>query len=60
MKLKCNKCGDIIESGIANVIKHQFEDCKAIYTEPIPDCDWATARIMPFVTFTIIEENKTI
>lgn len=26
MKLKCENCGEIIESGLANVMKHQFDD----------------------------------
>lgn len=36
MKLKCDKCGEVFESGIANVMKHQFEDCKAAYLPTIP------------------------
>ena len=35
MKLICDKCGEEFESGIANVLDHQFEKCKAHTTKKI-------------------------
>lgn len=58
MKLRCDNCGEIVESGLANITKHQFEDCKAVREEKIPDCDWATLIIRPYVSFTPIEEEN--
>ncbi len=59
MKLKCENCGEIIESGIVNVSNHQFE-CKSMYEEKIPDCDWATAIIHPIIKLTPLNEEQNV
>lgn len=59
MKLKCENCGEVIESGLANVMKHQFEDCKAAHEEKVPNCDWATYIVRPFIKLTPLHEKDT-
>lgn len=46
MKLICDKCGEEFESGLVNVLEHQFEKCKAHYTEKVGE---VSVKYMPFI-----------
>lgn len=50
MKLICDKCGEEFESGIVNVLEHQFEKCKAHTTENV-ETDFGSLLIktMPYI-----------
>lgn len=54
MKLKCDNCGEIIESGIANVMEHTFDNCKAINTEKVNDM--FSIKTMPFTNVTPLQD----
>lgn len=53
MKLKCDHCGKIIESGIMNCIDHNTNDC----LKEVVKYEWFTAVYTPFMSFTSIEEE---
>ncbi len=55
-KLKCNNCGEVIESGIANIRDHTFDNCKAITVEKINDT--FSVKHMPFTNTTVIDGNE--
>ncbi len=48
MKLICDKCGEEFESGIVNVLEHQYEKCKAHTIEKLSN--GFLVKIMPFIT----------
>lgn len=56
MKLRCNNCGEVVESGLVNITNHVFEVCKAAKTEKINEMFSMTIR--PFANFTPIEKSK--
>jgi hypothetical protein len=62
MKFTCDHCGEIVESGLENILKHQFEECKAIYTKPIK-AETANGfsfsmKVMPYLSLTPIEKTE--
>ena len=51
MKLICDKCGEEFESGILNVLEHQFEKCKAHTVERVEtDFDNLLVKTMPRIS----------
>ena len=57
MKLQCNHCGLIIESGLSTVGDHISNTCEAIYMKPINDT--YSIRVIPKPSFTPIEDDFT-
>ena len=57
MKLICDKCSEELESGIVNVLKHQFEDCKAHVEEKVEGGNF-TIKCMPIIN-PIIKHEAT-
>ena len=54
-KLKCDHCGEVIESGIVNVVNHSY-NCKAKKKEPI-DGFVIISTPLPSYTAVLIEDT---
>jgi len=59
MKIICDKCGEEFESGLFNVLAHQFENCKAHTIEKIEtDFGNFSIKTMPYINPIIKQGNE--
>lgn len=51
MKIVCDKCGEVFESGLVNLFEHQFGNCKAhTFKEVKSILGNFTIKIMPHIS----------
>ena len=58
MKLICDKCGEVFDSGLFNILEHQFEKCKAHKIEKASFGDFYI-KTMPKITPKVKEDDKS-